>query len=132
MEPQVAPVAAHPARAQVVSRQKQKGTAFESSVLPELQKYYPGAERRALSGVHDKGDFILPGAAFALEAKNHKAMDLAGWIKEAEAEAANLGVPHAVVVHKRRGKADPREQYVTMTLGSFLDLVQNRFSAREE
>lgn len=106
-----------------MSKSKQKGTAFESSLLPLLEEYYPGANRRPLSGNKDKGDFILPGADFALEAKNHKTMSLAEWVKEAEIEAQNLGVLHGVVVHKRRGVTDPRKQYVTLTLGSFLDLT---------
>lgn len=109
-----------------MSRSKQKGTSFESSLLPLLQAFYPGAERRALTGAKDKGDYILPGASFALEAKNHKAMDLAGWLAEAQVEAANLGVAHGVVVHKRRGKAAAEEQYVTLRLEDFLELVRRR------
>lgn len=103
---------------------KQKGTAFETSLLDFLRKYFPGAERRALSGAKDKGDYILPTAAFALEAKNCQKINLAGWIKEAETEARNLGVPYGVVVHKRRGTTDPSQQYVTMTLGSLLGLLK--------
>lgn len=109
-----------------MNRSKQKGTAFESSLLPLLQRYYPGSERRALTGAKDKGDYILPGADFALEAKNHKSMDLSGWIGEAQVEAENLGVPHGVVVHKRRGKTLPEEQYVTLRLEDFLELVRKR------
>lgn len=108
----------------MTNRSKQKGTSYESSVLPLLQEYYPGAERRALAGALDKGDFILPGAPFAAEAKNHKAMSLAEWVKEAEVEAKNLGVPYGIVIHKRRGTTDPRRQYVTLTLGSFLELTK--------
>lgn len=106
-----------------MSKQKQKGTSFETSLLPCLREYYPGAERRPLSGNKDKGDFILPGADFALEAKNVKAMSLGAWIKEAEVEAENLGVPFGVVVHKRRGTTDPGQQYVTMTLRTFMDMM---------
>lgn len=107
-----------------MSRSKAKGTSFESSVLPAIKGKRPEAERRALQGANDKGDFNIPGEKrFILEAKNHKEMKLAEWLREAEAEAQNAGVPHGVVVHKRRGKTDPREQYVTLKLGSFLDLV---------
>lgn len=107
----------------MVNRPKEKGTSFETSLLPALRLYYPGAERRALQGKHDKGDFILPGAKYALEAKNCKEMKLSEWLKEAEVEAKNLGVPYGVVVHKKRGTTDPRKQYVTMDLGTFLDLI---------
>ena len=111
-----------------MSKSKQKGTSFETSLLPALRTVYPGAERRALTGNKDKGDFILPGADFALEAKNQKALDLSGWIREAETEAENLGVPFGVVVHKRRGKTDPMEQYVTMTVGTFLAMMKTRLA----
>lgn len=109
-----------------MSKSKQKGTSFETSLLPPLRKRFPGAERRALSGNKDKGDFILPGADFALEAKNVKAMALGQWVREAEAEAENLGVPYGVVVHKRRGVTDPEEQFVTMTLRTFLGITSPR------
>jgi hypothetical protein len=109
-----------------MSRSKQKGTTFETSLLPVLREYYPGTERRALSGAKDKGDFILPGAPFALEAKNVKAMSLGSWVDEAEVEAANLGVRYGVVAHKRRGVTDPARQFVTMSMGQFLELVAGR------
>jgi hypothetical protein len=107
----------------VVNRPKMKGTAYETSLLPLLREFFPGAERRALSGAKDKGDYILPGAAFALEAKNVKAMALGSWLDEATVEAENLGVRYGVVVHKRRGKTDPSEQFVTMKLQTFLELT---------
>jgi hypothetical protein len=108
----------------MTNRSKAKGTSFESSVLPAIKAKQPLAERRALEGVNDKGDFYIPGEErFIVEAKNHKEMKLSEWIREAEIEAKNAGVPHGVVVHKRRGKTDPREQYVTMKFGDFLDLV---------
>lgn len=106
-----------------MSRSKQKGTSFETLLLPELRAYYPGAERRALSGNLDKGDFILPGAQFALEAKNVKTMSLGTWVDEAEVEARNLSVRYGVVAHKRRGTTDPARQFATMSLGAFLALV---------
>lgn len=102
---------------------KQRGTSFETSLLPELRLFYPGTERRALSGNKDKGDFVLPGAPYALESKNVKTMALPQWIREAEVEATNLGVPYGVVVHKRRGTTDPAQQFVTMTLHTFLSLT---------
>ena len=109
-----------------MSRSKQKGTSYETSLLPLLRAYYPGAERRALSGAKDKGDYILPGASYALEAKCVKAMALGSWVDEAQVEAANLGVRHGVVVHKRRGKTAPEEQFVTLRLIDFLEIVTGK------
>lgn len=107
-----------------MTRSKAKGTAFETFILPVFRLYYPDAERRVLSGIHDKGDLLLPGERrFVVEAKHHAALDLAGWMKEAKREALNAGVPYAVVVHKRVGHGKPEDQWVTTTLGDFLALA---------
>ena len=106
-----------------MSKERQKGTAFESSLLPLLRSYYPDASRAPLRGTKDEGDFILPGAPFIIEAKNHNRMDLSGWLGEAKREAENARKAAGIVVHKRRGVAAPGEQYVTLTLGDFLWLV---------
>ena len=106
-----------------MSKERQKGTSFETSLLPLLKEYYPEASRAPLRGTKDEGDFILPGAPFIIEAKNHNRLDLAGWIGEAQREAVNAMKAAGIVVHKRRGNAKPGEQYVTLLLGDFLWLV---------
>lgn len=103
---------------------KAKGTDFEVSLLPSLQAVYPDASRRPTEGKNDKGDYNLPGEKrFIIEAKNRTQMSLPQWLREAEVEAKNAGVPYGVVVHKRKGTRVPGEQYVTMTLDTFLGLV---------
>lgn len=110
-----------------MSRSKAKGTSFETSLVPEINKFYPGTERRAQQGANDKGDFNIPGAHdFIIEAKNVKTMSLGAWVEEAKVEAKNAGVRYGVVAHKRRGVTDPARQFVTMELGAFLELVANR------
>lgn len=107
-----------------MSAARAKGTAFETLVLQAFRAHYPQAERRALQGALDKGDLLLPGETrFVVECKNEKRTDLAGWHAEAVVEAANAGVPHGVVVHKRRGKGGAGQQWVTLSLDSFLDLI---------
>lgn len=107
-----------------MSKSKQKGTAFESLVLPAFRLVYPGAERRTLQGKLDKGDLNLPGERrYIVECKSVTRFNLAEWIKEAKVEAGNAGVPVGVVVHKRRGNAQPLDQWVTMTVADFLVLV---------
>lgn len=110
-----------------MSAARQKGTRFETSLLPELQKWYPGAKRAPLAGINDIGDFILPGEArYALQAKNRKRMVLSEWVDQAGVQAKRLH-PSAVgvVVHKRQGTTDPAEQYVTMKFGDFLWLISH-------
>lgn len=112
-----------------MSRNKAKGTAFETLILEPAKAYYPDAERRTLAGANDKGDLLLPGERrFVVEAKHHAALNLAGWAAEAANEAGNAGVPYWVIVHKRVGKGKGEDQWVTLTWGNFLALV-NRPSA---
>jgi hypothetical protein len=104
---------------------KAKGTSFEVSLLPVLQEKYPDASRRAAEGKNDKGDFNLPGEdRYVIEAKCRTQMSLPQWIREAEAEAKNAGVLYGVVISKRKGTADPNQQYVHMTVSTFLGLVK--------
>lgn len=101
-----------------------KGSEYERSLLGLVQKYWPYAIRPGKQGVRDKGDFHMPGNdRYILEAKNEKRMNLSGWLKEAEVEAENAGVPYGVVVHKKRGTTAPEEQYATLRFGDFLKLV---------
>ncbi len=107
-----------------MSKQKQKGTAFETLVVSFMRDWWPGAERRAMQGALDKGDLLLPGEErFVCELKNVARMDLAGWAKEAEVEAINAGAKWGVVIHKRKGRGQPGDQWVTMSLATFCDLV---------
>jgi hypothetical protein len=96
-------------------------------MVPELRLYYPGAERRAMAGALDKGDFLLPGEQrYIIEAKNVSRFNLAQWIAEAHAEANNAGVPYGVVFHKRRGVGEAARQWATMEVRTFLSLVNSK------
>jgi hypothetical protein len=55
-----------------------------------------------------------------VECKNTATLSLAAWVKEAQQEAINDNALAGIVVHKRRGKADPLDQYVTMTMRELL------------
>lgn len=56
----------------------------------------------------------------SIEVKNHARGDVAGWWKQAQAQAGDR-VP--VLVHKRHGVADPSEQWVTLTVAEFTRLM---------
>lgn len=102
---------------------KQKGSSFEVSLLPALRSYWPNAERLALQGSRDRGDFSGCGR-FVIEAKNEKKVDLAGYLKEAQVEALNAGGAIGVAIIKRRGITDPMRQYVLMDLATLLRIFQ--------
>lgn len=102
---------------------KQKGTAAETAVVNYLhERGFVNVERRALAGQLDKGD-IAGLAGFAVEVKACKAMQLASWVAEAQVEAFNAHVPYGVVWHKRTGRSQPADWYVTMTGATFVDLA---------
>lgn len=106
-----------------MSASKAKGTAWESAICRYLTaEGFPAVERRALSGVNDKGD--ISGLPVVVEAKNCKTTTLAAWVDEATVEAANAGVAVGVVWHHRRGKAGPGDGFVTMSGAAFVELLR--------
>jgi Holliday junction resolvase len=83
---------------------KKTGTAAEREVVNYLKKWWPAAERRALSGNKDKGDVAgIPGVV--VEVKAASRLELAKWQRETYAELANAGVSACVLVVKRAYKA---------------------------
>jgi hypothetical protein len=110
-----------------------KGPLAEALVVQCLREHgWPFAERRVQGGQHDRGDVAgIPGVV--IEVKNQAKMTLAEWVDEARRESCEVIQPHscpswfwnglAVVWHKRRGKGDPLDWYVTMTGRDFLALL---------
>lgn len=109
---------------------KKAGSSFERTVANFLAAVLNDdrIDRRVKTGAKDCGDIAgvrtIRGARVVLEAKNVARMDLSGWLREAAVEAANDDAAIAAVIHKRRGVADPAEQYVTMTLDTFAALLE--------
>jgi hypothetical protein len=103
----------------MASPQARKGSTFERSVATYLRENgHRHCERAYGAGrPADVGDFngIV---GWTLECKNHRSIDLAGWIDEAEAERANGKRGFAAVIAKRRGKATA-QSYVVMSLATF-------------
>lgn len=107
----------------MVNRAKQKGTSFETLLVNYLTELGYDAERQVLKGNKDEGDIRVRlatnGDGFNIEAKNVRTMALGQWVDEAVVEAANAGRP-CVVVHKRHGKGQGGDQFVSMRLSDFL------------
>ena len=106
-----------------MSKNKAKGTSFETLVVGYLKQFYPNCERRALQGALDKGDITGVDNRFVLECKSHNTLNFSGWLKEAEVERINAGADFGVVIAKRRGYGKPEDQYVVMTLEHFTKLI---------
>lgn len=103
------------------------GTKFERSIADVLAELVDDRiDRRAKNGTKDRGDiggWRYAGLRIVAECKNTARLALSTWVTEAEVERLNDDAQVALVIHKRVGKADPLDQYVTCTLRDLLTLV---------
>lgn len=111
------------------SANKARGTRFEREVVDFLAPMFD-TQRLPRTGSKDEGDVEVRFSNFRLiiEAKNHKALSLADWIKQADVEADNreakINVPCVPVVFaKRRGKS-AANSYVVMDAEQFVALLE--------
>lgn len=109
---------------------KKAGSSFERLIADYLRDTLsnPNIDRMVKAGALDKGDIAnvrdSHGRLVAIECKNTATMSLPQWEREATAEALNYGAHAGVIVHKRRGTAQPQEQWVTMTTETLTKLLQ--------
>lgn len=97
-----------------------RGKRAELAVVAALRRAgWRAATTRAVQG-RQGGFDIDTDAPVAIEVKDHAAIDLSGWLRQAQAQAAGR-LP--VVWHKRRGRAAAEEWYVTMDGATFLALL---------
>jgi hypothetical protein len=103
--------------------ERQKGSRAELAVVKYLKENgYEAQTTRAANGTR-RGDDIIVDAPLSIEVKDHGRMDLSGWLRQAEENAGDR-VP--VVWHKKRGKSNPSEWYVTMSGESLMRLLDVR------
>lgn len=85
-----------------MSKSKQKGTLAETAVADYFRQTFPAVERRALSGVNDKGDISnVPGCV--IEVKNQRSYKIHEWMKETDTERINARADIGVLVIKPNG-----------------------------
>lgn len=115
-----------------MSRQKEKGTKFETAVLDYLRARIGDPEERihreAQHGNVDEGDIkglFIDTRSLVLECKTHKRFALADWMEQAKQEAANAGADYGMVVFHRPGRGGKRmgDQYVLMDLDTLARLA---------
>ena len=112
-----------------MSVQRQKGTRLERAVADYLAAALSDdrVDRMPLHGKGDRGDIAgvrtLLWERVTIECKAHNRLDLSGWWREVEAEKGNNDSPVGVIVHKRRGKGQPGDQWVTLTVADYAVLV---------
>lgn len=105
-----------------------KGTAFERLIADHLAHTLDDdrIDRRVRHGAKDRGDLAGLRAGplkIVAELKNQNRLSLAEWVDEAVLEMGNDDADIAVVVHKRRGRGNPADQYVTMRVTDFVALL---------
>ena len=107
---------------------KKAGASFERDIADcfaaEVDDRIDRQVKTGRLDVGDVGGLRFHGHKIAVECKNEAQPKLATWSKEAEQERQNLGAIAGVIVHKRHGKADPMEQWVTMTMRDFVALMR--------
>ena len=99
-----------------------KGSAFETACIEYMRNHgFPYAERRVPTGARDRGDLGgVPG--LMLEFKNHKLIDLAGFMDEVVAEKNHAHAQVGAAVVKRRNHSIERS-YAVLEFKDFLDLI---------
>lgn len=102
---------------------KQKGTHAEGQAVVFLRRWWPGAERRALSGAQDKGD-VSGTSPFVIECKAHKSWRTFAWLDELKAEQKNAGEPHGIILARRPNHTGFVAIMPEATLAYLLDCVK--------
>lgn len=106
---------------------KKAGSTFERIIADYFAKHVDDrVDRRVKTGGKDKGDIAglrHMGQRLVIECKNTAKIALGMWAGEAEAERGNDDALAGIVIHKRVGKAQPEDQWVTMTVGELVALL---------
>lgn len=103
------------------------GTRTERAAADYLARHVDDRiDRRVKNGAKDRGDLAglrIRGERIVAEVKDCSRLEVAGWLSEAEVERGNDDALAGVVIAKRRGKGDPGDLLVLMTLADFAALL---------
>lgn len=106
---------------------KAAGARFEKQVADYLARHVDDrVERRAKNGVNDRGDITglrHMGARIVVECKNTARPNLGQWANEVDIERGNDDATVGIIAHKRHGKGDAGDQWVSMTLRDLVALL---------
>ena len=112
----------------VSNQQKNKGSAYERSVVNYLRGNGFHVDRTRAGWTDDRGDVhgvtSPTGQPFTFECKNHRRDNLSGWMRELQVEVDNAGGTIGTVIHKKHGTTDPAEQYASLPLRMLVQLLQ--------
>lgn len=107
---------------------KAAGSRFEREIADTLATHVDDRiDRRVKTGAKDRGDIggvRLHGQRIVLECKNTSRINLAGWMAETEGERGNDDALAGLIVHKRHGRGDPLDQWVTLTVRELIAILR--------
>lgn len=109
---------------------KQAGSRFERTTADYLKDHLSEfIDRKVRTGAKDTGDIAnvrtATGRRVAVECKDYGGrLALPEWVREAEVERLHDGAAVGVVVAKRRGTANPGEQWVILTVDGLIELLR--------
>lgn len=90
-----------------------KGYAAEHAVEALLRQSFPNCYRPRAGTHHDIGD--IGNVPFVVSVKNHARLSLASWCDDLAQMVIESKLGTGVVWHKRAGRSDPLNWYVTTT-----------------
>lgn len=105
---------------------KAAGSSFERQVADYLNRHVDDRIDRRVRTAADRGDIAglrHMGQRVVVECKNTTRINLGAWAAEAEIERGNDDAGVGMIVHKRHGKGQAADQWVTMTLGDLVALL---------
>lgn len=113
-----------------MSKQRQKGTAFETAAARHFSEQLGvDVRRNPLMASLDQGDLFgvkARGKHFCVECKNESTYKLAEWMTELEREMTHSDTDVGCVLFHRRGVGltNMGQQYVLMTLDQLIRLIK--------
>ncbi|KZE19181.1 hypothetical protein M3G00_07985 [Brevibacterium casei] len=106
---------------------KAAGSRFERQIADHLATHIDDRiDRRVKTGAKDRGDIAglrHMGERIVIECKNTTRINLAGWINEAHVQAGNDDALVGLIAHKRHGKGNPGDQWITMTVDDLIAIL---------
>lgn len=113
-----------------MSKNSSKGYVAERAIEVLLQQRYPRLAENILrpraGAMRDKGD--IHGLPVVISVKNWVEPTLGPWVDQMNTMCGWAGKGVGVVWHKRRGKSDPKEWWVTTDTMSY-DLLRDKTTA---
>ena len=107
---------------------REAGRSFERSIADHLKEQLgdEDIDRQVKMGSKDKGDIRgvkHMGQRVAVECKNHTKLSLGPWMNEAHKAMGHADAGVGLIVHKRHGKGQPGDQWVTTTVDDLIALI---------